>query len=367
MKILWLTWKDRDHPQAGGAEVVNDELAQRLTADGHDVVFFTAGFPGAKRNLTRHGFRIVRLGGRLTTYLAAPLEYLKRWRGWPDLVIDECNTLPYFASIYTQGRQVLFFHMLCRQIWFYQAPQPISTLGYLLEPLYLRLLRRNLPVITVSESTRQDLIRTGYNPANIRIIPEAISTEPVADLDTATKYSQPTLLSLGSIRAMKRTLHQIQAFELAKRHIPNLRLLVAGDSSGTYGKKVLEYISQSAYTSDIEYLGPVTEAKKRELMQKSHAILVTSVKEGWGLIVTEAASQGTPAVVYNVDGLRDSVRHNQTGLVTRTNTPAALADNIALLLSQPDQYAHMRASGWEWSNTLTFDHSYAQFKEALGL
>jgi glycosyltransferase involved in cell wall biosynthesis len=91
------------------------------------------------------------------------------------------------------------------------------------------------------------------------------------------------------------------------------------------------------------------------------------VKEGWGLIVTEAASQGTPAVVYDVDGLRDSVRNGETGLVTRTNTPAELAANINVLLSQPNLYAHTRASGWEWSNIVTFDRSYLEFKEALGI
>ena len=39
MKILWLTWKDRKNPLAGGAEVVNEELAKRLVKDGHEVIF----------------------------------------------------------------------------------------------------------------------------------------------------------------------------------------------------------------------------------------------------------------------------------------------------------------------------------------
>jgi flavodoxin len=39
MKILWFTWKDRSHPRSGGAEVVNEEIAQRLARDGHEVIF----------------------------------------------------------------------------------------------------------------------------------------------------------------------------------------------------------------------------------------------------------------------------------------------------------------------------------------
>jgi glycosyltransferase involved in cell wall biosynthesis len=367
MKILWFTWKDMANPIAGGAEVVNEELAKRLATDGHDVVFIVAGFPGGDRTAERDGYRIVRVGSRFTSYLAAFLEYRRNWKDWPDLVIDECNTMPYFASRYSKGRQVLFFHMLCREIWFYEFPPILSHLGYLAEPIYLRLLRRNIPIVTVSESAKQDLARMGFKKGLIHIISEGIQIQPVKDLSKITKYKAPTVLSLGSIRPMKRTLEQVQAFELAKMQLPELKMKIAGDATGDYGRKVLDYIKASGYAKDIDYVGRTSDEEKTELMQKSHLILVTSVKEGWGLIVTEAASQGTPAVVYDVDGLRDSVRNGETGLVTMTNTPAELAANINVLLSQPNLYAHMRASGWEWSNIITFERSYEQFKEALRL
>lgn len=366
MKILWFTWKDRDNPLAGGAEVVNEELARRLVAGGHEVVFFVAGFPDAMPSTNRHGFRVVRVGSRFTSYLAAVREYRARWQGWPDLVIDECNTMPFFARFYTSGRQVLFFHMLCREIWFHEFPQPLSTLGYLLEPLYLRLLSHHVPVITVSRSTQHDLQHMGFKPHNIHVISEGIELTPVKSLGSIKKFSQPTLLSLGAMRSMKRTLHQIQAFELAKSAHPNLKLIVAGDSTGHYGQKVLEHIAKSSHSKDIQYLGKVTKDKKIELMQKAHLILVTSVKEGWGLIVTEAGSQGTPAIVYDVDGLRDAVRPGQTGLITQPK-PAAMAAAVASLLNEPDRYQQLRTAAWEWSRTITFDRSYADFTQALGL
>jgi hypothetical protein len=48
VKILWLTWKDKKHPQAGGAEVVNEELAKHLAGDGHEVLFLV-GWGGCRR------------------------------------------------------------------------------------------------------------------------------------------------------------------------------------------------------------------------------------------------------------------------------------------------------------------------------
>ena len=52
MNILWLTWKDRKHPLAGGAEVVNEELAKHLARDGHEVKFIVAGLRGYGRAMS---------------------------------------------------------------------------------------------------------------------------------------------------------------------------------------------------------------------------------------------------------------------------------------------------------------------------
>jgi len=46
MNLLWLTWKDKKNPLAGGAEAVNEELAKRLVANGHQVIFLVRGFKG---------------------------------------------------------------------------------------------------------------------------------------------------------------------------------------------------------------------------------------------------------------------------------------------------------------------------------
>ena len=366
MNIVWFTWKDLGHPLAGGAEVINEALATRLAAAGHSVTFLTGGFSGGSPKLSRHGFEIVRTGSRYTTYLTSAWYFLhNRSALKPDLVIDECNTLPYFAGFYARTRTVLFFHMLCRDIWFYELPRPFSSIGYWLEPLYLRLLQPKSTVITVSQSTQQDLMRCGYPAQNIHIISEATHLVPAPDLTTTTKFDAPTVLVHGSMRPMKRTLEAVQAFELAAALVPNLRLILSGDAASSYGQKVLAYIKQSPQVGSIHYAGRVTEAAKLSLMRRSHAILVTSVKEGWGLIVTEAASQGTPAVVYDVDGLRDSVRPGITGLITAQNTPAALASSVQALLADPVMYQKYRQAGWEWAKTLTFDRTYHEFIQAM--
>lgn len=370
MKILWLTWKDHLHPDAGGAEVVLRELTRRLQGDGHEVTWLTCAYSGSGslEGTLLDGVHIVRVGGnRYVHNFLALAHYIRHMRNRFDVVIEVVNTSPYFGVFFgRKTKRFLLYHQLAREIWFHETPPPLSQVGYYaLEPLATRLLSRaNVDVITISESTRADLARYGFDPRRTHIISEGIEIEPVKRLDEIKKFTKPTLLSFGAVRAMKRTLDQVEAFELAKKRIPDLQLRIAGAADNPYGQRMLARIAASPFANDIAYVGRASTAEKIRLMQKAHLIMQTALKEGWGLTITEAASQGTPAVVYDVDGLRDSVRHGETGLITPPR-PRALADGIIAVLGDKKRYQHMRRAAWEWSKQITFDQSYQDFKKIL--
>lgn len=364
MKILWLTWKDLKNPQSGGAESLNENIAKRLVISGHEVIFLVAGFENCKKVEIINGYKVVRVGNKWTVYWMAYLHYKKSLNGWANLVIDEINTLPFFAKFYVSEKNILFIPQLCRIIWFYEMFFPLNLIGYLLEPLYLWLLS-DKKVITISQSTKNDLIKFGFKVNSIQIITELLEIKPLNNLSLSNKFQNPTILSLGSIRKMKRTIDIIKGFELAREKIADLKLMIAGDSSSSYGKKVLHFINTSRFKKDIEYYGKVNMQKKIELMQKSHLIAVTSIKEGWGLIITEANSQGTPAIVYNVDGLRDSVKNNETGLICQRNNPDNLSQNVVSLLRDKTRYEKMRKNSWEYSKEIIFGENSREFLEII--
>ena len=369
MRIAWLTWKDHQHPEAGGAEVVAREITKRLLADGHSVTMLTCGYAGAPAREDLDGLEVIRVGGnRYVHPFQALLYYLRHMRNSYHILVEEVNAAPYFSVLFERkARRYLLYHQLEGPVWQYETKPPLSIIGrYGLEPVASRLLSlARAPVVTISDSTAKDLARYGFQDKRVHVISEGIELEPVKSLDDVHKFARPTLLSLGAMRAMKRTIDQVVAFEIAKITVPDLQLKLAGKADGLYGQKVLARIAASPYRDDIEYLGKVSKQEKVELMQKAHLIMQTAVHEGWGLTVTEAASQGTPAVVYDVNGLRDSVRHEQTGLVTHTN-PGALARAIVRLLQQEHLYQTCRTRGWEWSKAITFDQSYADFRQVIG-
>jgi len=366
MKILWFTWKDKKNPLAGGAEIVNEELAKKLVADGHEVVFLVGGFKDSIKEEIIDGYKVIRIGDRWSVYFEAYKYYKNYLKRWADLVIDEVNTIPFFCKFYVKEKNILFIHQLAREIWFYQMFFPFNIIGYLIEPLYLRLLN-NKKVITVSESTKNDLLKLGFKNENINIISEGIEIKPINDLNSIEKYKNPTILSLGSIRPMKRTKEILKAFEISKEKINSLKFILAGDYNDKYGKELLKLVNQSKFKNDIDVLGKVSLEKKIELMQKSSLICVTSVKEGWGLIVTEANSQGTPAVVYNVDGLRDAVKDKETGFITENNTPNELSNKIVQLLENKDEYDRMRINAYNFSKNINFEKCYSDFLNIIKL
>lgn len=364
MNILWFSWKDLSHPQAGGAEILTDNLLSRLVKDHHQVILVTSSFAGAKSSERFHGYQIIRVGNRYSLYYQAYQYYRKRLQNSPDLIIEEVNTFPFFTQFYTKAKKALFFHQLAEKIWFYETPFPFNLIGYLMEKLYLRVLKQN-QVITVSESTGNNLLQYGFSAEKIHLISEGNTLKTVSNLKIVKKYPKFTLLSLGTIRPMKRILDQLEAFHSAKRGIPELKLAIAGKLEGNFGKKVMNRIKKSPYASDIQFWGKVTEKEKSALTQKCHLLLITSVKEGWGLTVTEASSQGTPAIVYNVDGLRDSIINEQTGLICSKNTPQALAANIVKLYHDTNLYTHLQLHAWQQSKKYTFEKSYQEFKKIL--
>lgn len=350
------------NPYAGGAEVVNEQLAKRLVADGHEVIFLVRGFAGAKKEEMVGGYKIIRVGDYHMVYWEAYKYYKKNLQGWADLVIEEVNTIPFFCNWYVKEKNVLYFNQLCREIWFYEMGLVKGLIGYLLEPIYLMFLG-NRKVIAISKSTKKDLNRFGFRWKNIDIISMGLEIDLAKQINQIKKFENPTILSLGAMRSMKRTDHIVEAFELAKKEMSDLQLIVAGNIANN--TKVLKMIEDSPYKDSIRFLGRVSREKKMELMQKAHLIAVTSVKEGWGLIVTEANSQGTPAVVYDIDGLRDAVKNNATGFICEKNTPENLAEKIKFALENKEEYEKIRQNGWNWSKNITFDQSYNDFDGLL--
>lgn len=363
LRILFLNWRCLANPRAGGAELVTQRIAEYLVRQGHQVTLFTAAFRGARAEECLNGVRLIRRGGQLTVHWEA-MRWYRRQRGAFDLVVDEVNTIPFFAPLYAGVPVVAFFNQLAREVWWYEAPPGLNVLGYLAEPLYLQVYRR-VPLVTISRSSLESLRAIGlHGPACI--IPMAIDFAPLDPLPPVTsKPAQLTLISLGRVVPSKRVHHAIEAVHLLRRQGIRAQLHVVGREDPRYRRALDGLVERWGLREQVTFHGRVDEAEKRRLVAHAHLLLGTSVREGWGLMVSEANALGTPAVVYDVPGLRDSTRHLETGYVCEVNTPRCLLQGIEMLWREPVLYARVREEAWKLSRELRWERAGGCFSLML--
>ena len=317
MRILIFNWRDWKHPFAGGAEVYTHEVAEQWVAQGHQVTLFCGGAPGLADLDLSGGVTIVRRGTKYTVYREARRFYERQGRGNFDLVVDEVNTRPFLCPTFVDDAPVIaLIHQVAREIWFHEFPFPGNVAGrYFFERRWLRMYR-NVPVVTVSESSRESLADYGLN--DVTVVPEGLSM-PSAQYNPP-KEQTPTVMFCGRFSSNKRPDHALASFALAKARLPEMKLWMVGS-----GRMQPELERRAG--DNVEFAGRVSHEEKFEMMAKAHLLVATSVREGWGLVVSEAAAVGTLTIGYNVPGLRDSIKASNGVLVEPR--PEALADHIA--------------------------------------
>lgn len=364
MNILILNWRDPKNPKSGGAEIVTMEHAKAWAAGGHNVTWFTSKFENSKEQETISGVNIVRRGNFLTVFLYAPFFYLSRRSfsgGGFDVVIDEIHGLPFFTPLFVRKPKIAFIHEVADEIWDYMYPFPINKIGKLIEPLYFKLYGQ-IKFWTDAYSTIDDLVKKGIKRKNCIAINCPVSNKPLKVLPKKEKI--PTFVFVSRVVKMKGIEEVIRAFFYLLKELKDARLWIIGDGEKKYVEELKETMRSFSISTKVKFFGRVEDNKKLELMQKSHLLLHASIKEGWGLVIIEAASQGTPSVVYNVSGLRDSVKNGKTGIVLKENTAKEMAREVIALIKNKKKYENLQKNGLQWAKSLTWEKAT---KESLNL
>jgi glycosyltransferase involved in cell wall biosynthesis len=107
----------------------------------------------------------------------------------------------------------------------------------------------------------------------------------------------------------------------------------------------------------VRFLGFVSEVQKLALLRAAWALVFTSPKEGWGITNLEAAACGTPVIASDSPGLRDSVRHGETGYLVPHGDVSALTAAMRALIDAPDRVTSLGRHARAFAETLTWDRA----------
>lgn len=363
MNILILNWRDIKNPKSGGAELVTFEHARAWTKTGHKVTWFTSGFFGAKSEEIIENIKIVRRGNFLTVHFLFFISYIlsPKYRNF-DIVIDEIHGIPFFTPLYVRVPKIAFIHEVADEIWDYMFPFPINKFGKFIEPLYFKLYRK-VRFWTDAESTIDDLVKHGIKRKNCIAINCPAQNKPLITLPK--KEKEPTFIFVSRVVKMKGIEEVTRAFFYILREVKNAHFWIVGDGEKEYVEELKETMRQYSISPRVKFFGRVTDEKKLELMNRAHILLHASVKEGWGLVIIEAASMGTPSIVYNVSGLRDSVKDGVTGVILKDNSPKEMAREAIVLLKNQRKYVSFQKNGLRWAKSLTWEKATKQSLKLL--
>ncbi len=309
-----------------------------------------------------------RAGGRHTFPLAAPGAWRKLRRRDFDIVVEDLNKIPLFSPWWAGAPVVLLVHHLFGRTAFQEAGLLVAGTTWLAEQP-LAVMYRGVPVEAVSQSTADDLVRRGFNAARITVIPNGVALDAFTP-DPAARFAAPTLLYVGRLKRYKGIDLILQAVaRLVAQGVP-VRAIIAG--KGDYAMELERLRAQLGLQDVVEMTGFVTEAEKLRLLRGTWVHVLTSPKEGWGITNLEAAACGTPTVASDSPGLRDSVLHEETGLLVPHGDVAALATALQRMLTDDvtrkrlgeGAHAFAQRFHWERSAELTEAHLAAVLEGA---
>ena len=363
MNILLVNWQDPANPHAGGAEIHLFEIFNRLAARGHRVRLVCSGWKGGPRKAIIDGIDITRVGGRNSFALLGRLAVRRALaRERADILVEDVNKLPLFLAL---GRSLPFCVIvphLFGETAFEEAPLPVAATVWAAErPLPWAYRRAGFHAI--SESTRDDLIARGVAPQRIRVIHPGVDSRRYTPGPRGRRSTVPAFLYVGRLKRYKGIDLAIEALAVARRHRPDLRLEIAG--TGDYRPELERQVARLNLERAVTFHGFVSEERKIDLMRWAWANVFPSPKEGWGITVIEAAACGTPSLASDSPGLRDSVRHGDTGFLVPHGDVGGLARRMVELADSPDLVSRLGDRGRAFAESLTWERTAAATEQHL--
>ncbi|KKR10657.1 MAG: Glycosyl transferase group 1 [Candidatus Woesebacteria bacterium GW2011_GWA1_39_21] len=357
MNILIFSWRGPGHPNAGGAEIATHEHSKAWVRAGHNVFLFTSSFLNCKKQEMIDGVTIVRSGNQvLGVHAAALVWFLLGKHPKFDIVVDQFHGIPFFTVLFVRTKVLAYIHEIAMQVWKQnELPKPYnliaSEFGPKIEPLIFKLYK-NVDFLTVSSSTKTDLVLFGVAKEKIHIIQNGFNSIRVRGVK-----KQKILTFLGSLAKDKGIEDAIGIFSEVHRKDDSWDFLIVGKGDSTYTKLLKRKIKKLGLVSKVKFEGFVSERRKFEILAKSFCMINPSIHEGWGLVNIEANSVGTPVVGYKVKGLIDSVVDGKTGMLFQKGEFHQIAMEIIKLNNDKIRYLTLSNNCINWSKKFSWEKS----------
>lgn len=344
----------------GGAERWYRNLAERLAAAGHEVTYLTLRQWDASDPPELPGVRVVTVGPRMDLYAAGkrriwpPLRFgiglfwylLRRGRDYDRLHLA---SFPFFSLLaagllrrFGGYRIAVDWHEVWTDDYWRAYLGRLGWLGIAVQRLCARVPQKPYAFSRL-HAARVEAIGC---PEPVTILPGEYAGSAYPARPAAVP---PTLVYAGRLIPEKRVSLLVDAFALLAAQRPEVRLTIFG--RGPEQAAIEARIGRLELGEAIRRPGFVPEADIEAAMAEAAAIVQPSEREGYGMVVVEAAARGVPVVVVPSpdNAATELVDTGENGFIASDATPAALAEAMAAAIDGGDAL-RTRTRAWFAAN-----------------
>ncbi|MFM7871682.1 MAG: glycosyltransferase family 4 protein [Ilumatobacteraceae bacterium] len=344
-----LGWRDLEDPDSGGSEIHADHFMRRWAAAGLEITHRTSLARDRPSLSERNGYRVIRRGGRMSVFPRAVVAEVAHRMGPRDALVELWNGVPWMSPLWHRGPRLAVLHHVHGPMWRQMLPWPASSLGRVLEARLAPPFYRSTDVVTGCRGVRAELADLGFLSNRVHVVRHGVDEffSP-----GGARSLNPSIVCVGRLAPVKRHDLTISAAIEARRRIPALRLVIVGE--GPLRGELERQIAEAGATEWISLRGRLSDEALRDEYRAAWLVMSSSLAEGWGMSLTEAAACGTPAVATDISGHRCSVDDGTTGLLVGEEH---LGSAAASLLEDATRRETMREQCLRRAGELTWDAS----------
>jgi glycosyltransferase involved in cell wall biosynthesis len=196
---------------------------------------------------------------------------------------------------------------------------------------------------TVSEASKDDLIRFGARASKIRIIPNGLDAKGYYRQSRSQIEYHDYFLFIGRLVFYKNLDVVITAFTDVVKKAASCKLVVVGD--GPMLTKWQKKVSDLGLNKSVIFLGYVSEDEKIQLLSKCRALVLPSFVEGFGFVILESFAMEKPVIVSNIKPLSEIISDCIDGFVLPMDDPIRWSEKICYLIENKEICKSMGRNG----------------------
>jgi len=357
-RVHLIAWRDLDDPEAGGSEVHAAAVARLWSEAGIDVMMRTSFAEGLPAHARRDGYEVVRRGGRYAVFPRTALAEIARRHGRRDGLVEIWNGMPFLSPVWSTGARVVVLHHVHAEMWAMALPRPLAILGDTLERRVAPLLYRRSHMITLSPSSKAEMLEIGFRDERVEVVPPGVDPRfsPGGRRDPG-----PTVLAVGRLAPVKRFDRLIRCVVEARLRAPDLTLTIVG--FGDLQAELEALVTRLDAGHAVSFTGPVSDEDLLDRYRRSWMVASTSAREGWGMTLTEAAACGTPAVATRIAGHADAVDDGTSGLLAEDDRQ--FTDHLVAIATDPTLRDRLGAGALAHAARFTWEATATRILAAL--